>query len=362
MPLVPDYIHEMMSYVPGKPIEAARQELGLDNIIKLASNENPLGPSPRALAAMRKALSHVHRFPDTYGFMLRTKLAENYNLDIDNVILGAGSEGIMNTILRTFLLKSDEIVTAANSFMGFRVLANSTGRKIHWVPMKDYHYDLDTIGSKVNRDTKIIYIANPDNPLGTFITSSSFKEFHRSIPERVLIILDEAYFEIAKQHDNYPDSLSFRYDNVITLRTFSKLYGLAGMRIGYGYARKELINNLMKIKVPFEPSYLAQVAGFSVLDDKKYISKSLNLVAQGKKFYYSEFASLGIKYIPSATNFITTIWDSDKQAEVVTQKMLNNGLIIRHLAAFGWPKFIRISIGQPDENQKCVDSLKTILF
>jgi len=361
MPLVPDYIHDMMSYIPGKPIETARQELGLENIIKLASNENPLGPSPRALAAMRKALIHVHRFPDTYGFMLRKKLAENYKIDLENVILGAGSEGIINTILRTFLLKSDEIISAANSFMGFRVLANSTGRKIHWVPMRDHHYDLNAIGARVNNNTKIIYIANPDNPLGTFITSSSFIEFHKSIPERVLIILDEAYFEIARQNKDYPDSLSFRYDNVITLRTFSKLYGLAGMRIGYGFARKELIKNLMKIKVPFEPSYLAQVAGFTVLDDNNYIHKSLKLIELGKEFYYTEFTALGIKYIPSATNFITTIWDSEEQAETVTQKMLNNGVIIRHLAAFGWPKFIRISIGQPDENQKCIDSLKTIL-
>jgi histidinol-phosphate aminotransferase len=361
MPLVPDYIYDLTSYVPGKTIETARQELGLNNIIKLASNENPLGPSPRALSAMQKALNHIHRFPDTFGFMLSSKLAEKYNLEIENIILGAGSVSIMNTILRTFLLKNDEIVTAANSFMGFRVLANSTGRKIHWVPMKEHHYDLDAIAAKVNKYTKIIYIANPDNPLGTYITSSTFKEFHSSIPERVLIILDEAYFEIAKQYSDYPDSLSFGYDNVITLRTFSKLYGLAGMRIGYGLARKELINNLLKVKVPFDPNYLAQVAGFTVLDDKDYISKSIKLIVQGKEFYYSAFEALGIQFIPSATNFITTIWESEKQAETVTQKMLKNGFIIRHLAAFGWPKFIRISIGLPEENQKCIDSLKSIL-
>jgi histidinol-phosphate aminotransferase len=361
MSLVPDYIHDMMSYVPGKLIESARKELGLENIIKLASNENPLGPSPRAMAGMRKALNHVNRFPDTYGFMLRTKLAEKYDLDIRNVILGAGSEGIMNTILRTFLLNTDEIITAANSFMGFRVLANSTGRKVHWVPMKDHHYDLEGIKSKINENTKIIYIANPDNPLGTFVSSSSFINFHQSIPDRVLIILDEAYFEIAQQYSDYPDSLKLRYDNVITLRTFSKFYGLAGMRIGYGFARKDLINNLIKVKVPFEPSYLAQIAGFTSLDDKIYHEKSLALINDGKKYYYSEFEKLGIKHIPSATNFITTLWNSEEQAESITSSMLKNGIIIRHLAAFGWPKYIRISIGHKEENEQCIAALKNIL-
>ena len=243
MPLVPSYIQKLENYIPGKSIEELQRELGLKTIYKLASNENSLGPSPKAIEAISKNLSNIHRYPDVTGYDLRNKLAEKFNVKIKNVILGTGSEGIMSTIMRTFLLNDDELISAENSFIGFKVLANASGKKIHWVPMKNYHYDLQAMAQKVSDYTKIIYIANPDNPMGTYINKKDFEAFYKHIPKRVLIILDEAYYEYAKSKPDYPNSMTYRYDNVITLRTFSKVYGLAGLRIGYGFSHSKLISN-----------------------------------------------------------------------------------------------------------------------
>jgi histidinol-phosphate aminotransferase len=195
MPLVPSYIQNLTNYVQGKPIEELQRELELDHVDKLASNENSLGPSPKAIKAIQSSMTNLHRYPDATGYELRTKLADRFNIKMDNVILGAGSEGVMSTIIRTFLLSDDELISAANSFIGFRVLANASGKKVHWVPMENYHYDLERMAEKVSDYTKIIYIANPDNPMGTYITKSEFDAFYANIPDRVLIILDEAYFE-----------------------------------------------------------------------------------------------------------------------------------------------------------------------
>ena len=221
MPLVPKNIKELSPYKPGKPIEEVQRELGLKQITKLASNENPLGPSPLALEAIRNAEQDLHRYPDVSGFNLRKRLAERFDVKIDNVILGAGSEGIMGTIMRTFLLPEDEIITAQNSFIGFTVLAKASGRKVHWVPMKEHRYNLTAMATFINEYTKIIYLANPDNPMGTYFTVEEFDTFMEKVPERVLIIMDEAYFEFAQYLKDYPDSMHYRYDNIITLRTFS---------------------------------------------------------------------------------------------------------------------------------------------
>ena len=361
MPLVPSYIQNLANYVPGKAIKEVQRELGLDHVDKLASNENSLGPSPKAIEAMAKTLSGLHRYPDVSGYELRTKLARRYNINMDNVILGGGSEGIMSTIMRTFLLSDDEIVSAANSFIGFRVLANASGRKVHWVPMKNYRYDLEAMAEKVTDYTKIIYIANPDNPMGTYITRKEFEEFYVHIPERVLIILDEAYYEFAQSRNDYPDSMTYRYDNIITLRTFSKAYGLAGLRIGYGFAHDELIRNLMKVKEPFSPSLIAQTAGSAAMDDSAFLEKTLTINETGYTFLQKELTSMGIETVPSVANFITSIWETNAQALDITQSLLKKGIIVRNLKAFGWPNCIRISIGTADENGRFIDALKFIL-
>jgi histidinol-phosphate aminotransferase len=361
MPLVPKNINELSSYTTGKPIDEVKRELGLEKITKLASNENPLGPSPLALEAIHEAEDRLHRYPDASGFKLRQTLAQRFNVKIDNVILGAGSEGIMATIMRTFLLPEDEIITALHSFIGFTVLAKGSGRHVHWIPMKDHRYDLEAIASCINEYTKIIYLANPDNPMGTYCTVEEFDALMEKVPKRVLIIMDEAYFEFAQPISDYPDSMHYRYDNVITLRTFSKAYGLAGLRIGYGFAHNQLISNLLKVKLPFEPSLLAQSAGMAAIEDAYHLDKTVKITRDGMSYFSEELSRLGIDYIPSATNFITIKWPMPERCDEVYQKMLEHGVILRHLKPFGWPNFLRISIGSPLENEACIKALKEIL-
>ena len=361
MPLVPSYIKNLASYKPGLRMDDVMRDKGLDRAIKLSSNENSMGPAPLAIAAIESAMQKVNRYPDATGTALRTKLAKKFDVKIENVIIGAGSEGIMSNILRTFLLGDDEIVAAADSFIGFRVLANATGRSIHWVPMENHRINLDGIAEKINDYTKIIYIANPDNPMGTYITKEELDKFYAHVPKRVLVILDEAYFEFAAHIEEYPDSMKYRYDNVITLRTFSKAYGLAGLRIGYGFSHETLINNLLKVKVPFEPSYFAQVAGRAALDDNKFMEKTIRLNIKEMSKIENSIDVLGVTRIPSATNFVTTFWESEEKAESIAEKLLDKGIIVRQLNTFGWPEYIRISIGLDHENDQFIQTLASII-
>ena len=361
MPLVPSYIKKLSSYKPGKPIEEVKRELGISNIIKLASNENPLGPSPKAIKAIKSNIHNFHRYPDASGYDLRKKLAKNFNVEIDNVVIGAGSEGIMSTIMRTFLLNDDQLIGSENSFIGFKVLANASGRLTKWVPMKDNRYDLDGMATKINDYTKIIYIANPDNPMGTFITKDEFDEFYSYVPPRVLIILDEAYFEFAKAIPEYPDSMNYRYNNVITLRSFSKAYGLGGLRIGYGFAHHDLISNLMKVKVPFEPAIPAQIAGCAALEDLDFLERTVKENKNSLQYLENELGKLKVLFLPSAANFITTIWKSEDEALRIVNRLMEAGIIVRHLKFFGWPNYIRISTGLEEENKRLISQLKAII-
>ncbi|MFL2989855.1 MAG: histidinol-phosphate transaminase [Candidatus Neomarinimicrobiota bacterium] len=361
MPLVPAYIKKLKKYKPGKSIQEA--ELNNDGIkyIKLSSNENPHGSSPLAIKAIEKTYKDLNRYPDASGYQLRSKLAKKFKVKIENVTIGSGSEGIMSTIMRTFLLDDDEIIGTEGSFVGFRVLANASGRKIIWVPMRKRKYDLHEMAKRITDNTKIIYIANPDNPMGTYVTKSDFDAFYNHVPDRVLIILDEAYYEYAKHQSDYPDSMLYRYDNVITLRTFSKAYGLGGLRLGYGLAHKDLIENLNKVKAPFEPSMPAQAAGIAALDDNDFLERTVIENQIEREHLLNEFKSLNIKFIVSYTNFITTIWDNSDDADVIVNKLLNKGIIVRKLSSFGWQNCIRISIGTSEENVTLLNALKSII-
>ena len=361
MSLVPNHIKNLLRYKAGKPIDEVKRELGLKNVIKLASNENPLGPSKKAIKAIEESLQEVSLYPDSNGFYLRQKLAEIFALDIENVVLGAGSEGIMATIMRTFLNDSDCILATKNSFIGFRVLANASGKKVDWVPMKNYAYNLDAMADAIHGKTKIIYLANPDNPTGSYFNKDKFDNFIAKVPSRCLVILDEAYYEYASFLEDYPDSMSYRYDNVITLRTFSKSYGLAGLRVGYGFAHKNLIANLMKVKLPFEPSIPAQVAAMAALEDESHIKKTLKITLEQMKKLEETLKNLKIEYIPSSANFITLILKGEEEAKMFTHKFLENGIILRHLDSFGLPEAVRVTIGK-ESDMKCFNrNLKTIL-
>src|SRR5690242_7440323 len=298
VPLVPPYIESLRPYEAGRTIESVRKQYNLTRIAKLASNENPLGASPKAVEAMTKTLAGLNLYPSG-GLELREVLAREFDLKVENVIAGSGSEGIMSNIIRTFLGDEDEVLTTEAAFIGFQVLARSRGVKYRTVPYRDWHYDLDALAAAINPNTKIIYLANPNNPTGTIFTRQEFDKFYGHVPERVLIILDEAYFEYAKDNPRYPDSMHYRYDNVITLRTFSKIYGLAGVRIGYGFAHEELIANLLKVKLPFEPSTLAQAAGIGALSDKEFLHRSLELNARGLRTLTDGFRDMGLEVVPS---------------------------------------------------------------
>ena len=361
MSLVPKYIKNLSPYVPGKRIEDIKTNDNYKKIIKLSSNENPIGPSPIAIKCVSKFLNENNRYPDSSGYELRYKLAKINNVKIENVILGCGSEGIMSTIIRTFLHENDELISSEDSFIGFRVLANASGRKIHWVEMNNYKYDLNAISSKINSKTKIIYLANPDNPTGTYFSKNDFNEFIEKVPERVLVILDEAYYEYAQHLDDYPNSMLYRYDNVITLRTFSKCYGLAGFRVGYGFAHENLISNLLKVKLPFEPSIPAQIAALASLDDKEHIKETLNVNIDGMNYLLDNFKEKKIKTLPSVANFITIVFDKENTAKVFLKDMLNNGIILRGLKSFGLPNCVRVTIGTKNENEYFVNILNKII-
>lgn len=359
MSLVPPSIAALKPYEAGRSVEEVRRTFGLSRVIKLASNENPLGASPLALNAIAGSLGHLNVYP-TGGLKLREVLAREFETRVANVIAGSGSEGIISNIIRTFLGDDDEVLTADATFIGFRVLAQSRGVRYRTVPLRDWRFDLSALANAVNERTKIIYLANPNNPTGTIFTRSEFDAFYRHIPERVLIILDEAYFEYAKDDPRYPDSMHYRYDNVITLRTFSKAYGLAGVRIGYGFAHESLISNLLKVKLPFEPSSVAEAAGIAALDDREFLHRTLETNARGMQYVSGALKEMGIDFVPSEANFVMTLWPSPEAAERITEELLENGVIVRPLAPFGVPRGIRITIGTDEENEILVTRLAQI--
>src|SRR5579872_3427247 len=317
MPLVPPYIESLRPYEAGRSIEEVQREFGLKSVAKLASNENPLGPSPLAIRAILDSTEKLNLYPNG-GLGLRTVLAREFDLKVENVIAGSGSEGIMSNIIRTFLGDEDEVLTTEAAFIGFQVLARSRGVRYRTAPYRDWHYDLTALAAAINPNTKIIYLANPNNPTGAIYTRQQFDEFYGHVPERVLIILDEAYFEYAKDNPRYPDSMQYRYDNVITLRTFSKVYGLAGARIGYGFAHEELIRNLLKVKLPFEPSTPAQAAGIAALSDKEFLHRSLELNARGLRYLGDGLRDLGLTVVSSEANFIMVVLSDEEQAARTT--------------------------------------------
>ncbi|TAK56060.1 MAG: histidinol-phosphate transaminase [Bacteroidetes bacterium] len=360
MPLVPYYIESLQPYKAGKTINEVQREYGLTRVVKLASNENPLGSSPMAMEEIHKRATNLHLYPNG-GLNLRTVLAMQYDLKVENVIVGSGSEGIMSNIIRTFLCDDDEVLTTEGAFIGFQVLAKSRGVAYKTVPYNNWHYDLPALSEHITEHTKIIYLANPNNPTGTIFSMHEFEAFYKTVPERVLIILDEAYFEYARDNPRYPDSMHYRYDNVITLRTFSKIYGLAGVRIGYGFAHEDLITNLLKVKLPFEPSTLAQAAGIGALRDKEFLHKSLEINSRGLEFLTHSLKELGLHIVPSEANFIMAVLDNEEEVNYIFEQLLRRGVVIRPLKAFGLPHCIRITVGLDEENRILVDALSKIL-
>lgn len=357
--LVPPYVAALRPYQAGRSAEEVAKTYGLQRVVKLASNENPLGASPLAKERMMQALEGLNIYPT--GMDLRSKLAELYGTKIENVITGAGSEGIMANIVRTFLGDEDEVLTSEGTFIGMQVLAEGRGVPYRTVPLRgDWHLDLAALAGAISERTKIIYLANPNNPTGTIFTRQEFDAFYKHVPAHVLIILDEAYFEYAKDNGRYPDSLFYRYDNVITLRTFSKIYGLAGVRIGYGFAHEELIANLLKVKLPFEPSSLGNAAGIGALEDRVFLHQSLEENARGMRTVVAGLREFGLEAVASEANFVMVPMESEAEAMALTNGLVQRGVIIRPLKNFGLPRCVRITIGTAAENAFLLETMAAV--
>ncbi|HMX46146.1 MAG TPA: histidinol-phosphate transaminase [Candidatus Obscuribacter sp.] len=359
--LVPPHVESLKPYQPGRPPEQLKKELGIERFVNMASNENPLGPPPSALAAIQENLLDINRYPDLCGTKLREALAERYATKVDNIALGSGSESTMANIIRAFLHDDDEVLTSQGTFIGLYVLVKAQGIKLNTVPLKNYHFDLDAIADAVTDKTKIIYLCNPNNPTGTIFTRSEFENFIRKVPDHVLVILDEAYYEFAAHNPEYPDSMRYRLDNVLTLRTFAKAYGMAGVRLGYGLGHEYLIDYVNRIKLPFEPNILAQAAGLAALHDDEYLERTLLNNEEGMAYLTSEFDKMGLQRTPSHANFIMIEMGAQEKVARIHEGLLRHGIAIRPLTAFGLPTCWRVSIGLPEENEMLVKALKNIL-
>ncbi len=361
MRLVPEYIERLVPYQPGKPISEVQREFGLEHVVKLASNENPFGPSPLAREAAIRALADAHYYPDASGHDLRQALTQAYRVKFENTIVGAGSEGIMANIVRTFLHDDEEVLTSEGTFIGFMVLARSQGVPIRLVPLRDYGFDLAAMAEHITPRTKIVYLANPNNPTGTLFTRSAFERFYAKVPPHVLIIQDEAYHEFVGADATYPDSQLYRYDNVITLRTFSKAYGLAGLRVGYGLASETLIAQLLKVKLPFEPNSVAMAAALAALGDRAFLERTVANNAAGLARFYAAFARLGIPHVRSWGNFVMCDFGTPDRARDICDALLRRGIIVRPLGSFGLPHCVRVSVGTQEETEEFLAAFEIIL-
>lgn len=353
-------ILKITPYQPGKPIEELSRELGLKDIIKLASNENPLGPSPKAKKAIINAANKINRYPEGTCFYLRSLLSKKLKVKTQNLIFGNGSDEIIDIIVKAFCSPGDEILTSDTTFLEYKIIAQQNGRNVRCVGLKNLKYDLVKIKNSITARTKLIFIANPNNPTGTYVDKKEICEFLKSLPDRVIVVLDEAYIEFAKVKD-FPQSLSYLNEgkNIIILRTFSKVYGLAGLRIGYAIANDEFIRYMERVRQPFNVNSLAQVAATAALGDEVFLKKYIRLVDKGKKYIYKQLRTLKIEYVASATNFI--LIDLKQDVTRIFKSMLKKGVIVRDLKQYGLNNYIRVTIGTDRENRKFIKALKESL-
>jgi histidinol-phosphate aminotransferase len=351
-------ITALKPYQPGKPIEELERELGLSNIIKLTSNENPLGPSKSALNAIVQASKELTRYPDGNGFSLKAALAKHVQLTSDQITLGNGSNDVLELLARTFVSSNDEVIFSQYAFAVYPLVTQAIGAKAVIAPASDFGHDLDAMTTLISEKTKLIFIANPNNPTGTALAPKQVETFLKQVPESVIVVLDEAYVEYTTQQFNTVAWLA-GYPNLVITRTFSKAYGLAALRVGYSLSSPEIADCLNRIRQPFNVNSLALVAAVAALADKDYIEQSRQLNEAGLKQYVTGFEQLGLTYIPSKGNFITV--DVKRNADSIYQSLLQQGVIVRPIANYGLPQHLRISVGLGEENQRCLDALAIAL-
>lgn len=353
------YVCDLVAYEPGKPIEETARELGLDPsmIVKVASNENPLGPSPLAKEAMKRELEQSHIYPDGGGWKLRTAIAEKYQLELGNVVLGNGSNEIIELLCHSFLNEEAELIAAEHAFVVYKLMATLFGAKYVEVPDPGFVHDLDAMAAAITPRTRLIFVANPNNPTGTMVDQAAIDRFMERVPEHVVVAFDEAYFEFL---DEAPDTLKYVREgrNVCVLRTCSKIHGLAALRVGYGLAPKPLADILQKARQPFNTNAVAQAGALAALGDVEHMEKTKRLNAAGLSFYEAAFGERGLEYVPSVANFILVkVGDGD----VVFRDMLKQGVIVRAMRGYKLPEWIRISIGTDEQNRRCLEVLDSVL-
>jgi histidinol-phosphate aminotransferase len=353
------YIRTLIPYSPGKPIEEVEREYGIANSVKLASNENPLGPAPKALEAIRAKLGQLHLYPDGDCFYLKERLAKKLGVAPEQIIFGNGSNEIIELAARTFMRAGDEAVMARQAFVVYKLLVQAVGGVSKEIPLREFTHDLSAISDAVSPRTRIVFLANPNNPTGTIYRRAAWELFLDRLPEEVLVIADEAYFEYVRDPD-YPDSLRYhdRGKTILTLRTFSKIYGLAALRVGYGVAPKEVIDLMQRVRQPFNVNAVAQWAALAALDDKDHVGRSLQNNRQGMEFLNSEFDKLGLPYVPRQGNFILLRVGNGNE---VYQRLLTQGVIVRPVGAYEFPEHVRVTVGTMNENRRFIEALRGIM-
>lgn len=358
--LARDSIAGLPEYIPGKQVEEVVKEFKLKEVVKLASNENPLGPSPRASDALKKHLRSLHIYPDQHHLQLREALAEKLSVPKESLIIGNGSDEIMLLIAQVFISAGDEVVISRNTFSMYEFVTKIMEGAPVFADLKEHTYNLDAISGLITGKTKIVFLCNPNNPTGTIFTAGQFDNFMTKMPENVIVVIDEAYGDFSDSEE-YPSSLDHikKGRNLIVLRTFSKIYGLAALRIGYGISTPAIIKYLNLAKMPFNVNRLAQAAALEALKDGDFLRRTLENNSEGKKYLYSELEKLGLKFLKTQANFIFI--DLERESDGIFMELMRQGVIVRPLKSFDLPRAIRVTVGTMTQNEKFVAALKKVL-
>ena len=358
-PKIPDRIRSLVPYKPGRPIEEVERELGIAGSIKIASNENPLGPSPKALEALAAALSGIHRYPDGGAVVLTEKLAGQLGVDPRRIVLGNGSNEILELACRLLAGPGDEVLFSADAFLVYPLVSIAVGATPVKAPPRGFEHDLDAVAERITERTRIVFLANPNNPTGTIFRRREWESFLARVPENVAVVLDEAYFEFVED-ELYPDGMAYidRHPGLVVTRTFSKIHGLAGLRIGYGVASLEMADALARLRQPFNVNLLAQVAATAALDDTAHVEASKALVRDGRRRWDAALGRLGLEAVPSHANFLLV---KTGDGAGVTDALLHKGVIVRPMNAYGFPDHVRITFGTPEEDARAIAALEEVL-
>lgn len=351
------HLFDIKLYEPGRPIEEVAREFGLDpdSVIKLASNENPLGPSPKALAAMKKALDRAHLYPDGGGYYLRQGIAKHLGVAMENIILGNGSNEIVEFLAHSFLKPGDNLMCGDRAFVVYLLIGKQFNNPVIEVPFKNHAHDLDAMLKAITPKTKLVFVANPNNPTGTRVSNEELDRFMGRVPGHVIVVLDEAYYEFL---DDPPDSVRYVKSGkpkTVLMRTFSKIVGLAGLRLGYAIAPRECIDILQKTRQPFNANSIAQAGALASLDDNEHIERTRKMNREGLKFLESQFKAMKLEFVPSAANFVLVkAGDGGK----VTHHLQRRGIIVRPMAGYKMPEWIRVTVGTRQQNEKFIEALQ----